>query len=270
MIKNIQKIKGEELETAIEFIEKTILKYKSSLKDKDYFIERNKIIIKNGVKYEIDIYVEFDISLGQKFIYIFECKNWKKPVPRKEITDFNDKINLLDANKGFFIANKFSRDALNKTEEFSRVECLTFDREEFPKFSSIPNFIFNERVSNILKVNFYFENESYNGIPLQLNLSTIYGGRFYLLNQFVNEIHKLQKFHDENKKIIKRRIDFVEKELLIDNKKVICADFYFNFKYAKLKPKTFVSYDVKKKGRFFKIILDSITGLEIRINTIIY
>jgi hypothetical protein len=67
--------KGTDLERAIALIEKTILDAVPTLSDKSYKIYSPRIITVDGVKHEIDIWVEFDIGGGYKSIFIFEAKN---------------------------------------------------------------------------------------------------------------------------------------------------------------------------------------------------
>ena len=62
--------KGSELENAIGLIERTILNSVSGLSDKSYKILFRKLIVVDGVKHEIDVWVEFDIGGGYKPVFI--------------------------------------------------------------------------------------------------------------------------------------------------------------------------------------------------------
>jgi hypothetical protein len=68
--------KGNKLEKAVEEIEKFIFKLNPSLAKSNFKIERKKIVVIDGVKHEIDLYVEIDSGGDYVSIFIFECKNW--------------------------------------------------------------------------------------------------------------------------------------------------------------------------------------------------
>jgi hypothetical protein len=122
---NINNIKGKELEEAVESIEKLILKESFDKTPHAFTIEKNKLIIQDGVRYEIDVYVTIDFGNGYKSVYIFECKNWKtSKVSKNDIIIFNDKIEISNAQKGYFIATNFSSDAASKAKQFTRIELL--------------------------------------------------------------------------------------------------------------------------------------------------
>jgi hypothetical protein len=77
--------KGTELEQSIGAIERTILSANPSLSDNSYEITFRRIIIIEGVKHEIDVWVEFDIGNGYKSIFIFEARNWAKTIGKDHI-----------------------------------------------------------------------------------------------------------------------------------------------------------------------------------------
>jgi|GEM_PF-1780411 len=53
-------------------------------------------------KTEVDVYVTDDNG----FLYICECKNWNKPVPKSVVQTFRTIINDVGANKGYLISKK--------------------------------------------------------------------------------------------------------------------------------------------------------------------
>ena len=77
--------KGAHLEDAVRLIEQTILNSKPGLKESPFSIEINKIFVADGVRHEIDVYVEIDLGHGYKSIFIFESKNWKDSVGKNEL-----------------------------------------------------------------------------------------------------------------------------------------------------------------------------------------
>ena len=87
-------------------------------------IESNKVVIVESVRHEIDIYVVIERSKSYQSIFIFECKNWKDPVDKKEIIDFSEKIRALQAQKGFFVAPKLSSSAEAQAKLDKRIEIV--------------------------------------------------------------------------------------------------------------------------------------------------
>src|SRR5712691_2164301 len=73
--------KGNALENAVHAIEMVILRTNPATKDATITIEPKKIVVVDGVKHEIDIYITIDLGHGYKSVFIFECKN----TPRKPL-----------------------------------------------------------------------------------------------------------------------------------------------------------------------------------------
>ncbi|WP_343305766.1 restriction endonuclease [Chitinophaga niabensis] len=126
--------KGDELEDAVEAVEKFLIAQNPGLRTQNIRIQRKKIIIVDGVKHEIDLYVEIDFGLGSPFIYIFECKNWEENVNKNEIIVFSEKIQCVNAQNGYFIAKGFSTYAEAQAKRDSRIKLLiaTKELDKFP------------------------------------------------------------------------------------------------------------------------------------------
>ncbi len=114
--------KGDDLEKAVQLIESYILGSNPATKDAIVTIEPKKIVVVNGVKHEIDIYITIDYGKGYKAHFIFECKNWKKKVGKDEIIVFSRKIDIVHAQTGYFIAKSFTRDAEAQAGQDARIE----------------------------------------------------------------------------------------------------------------------------------------------------
>lgn len=115
---------GKALEQATRLIEESIL---SDIRRKDIgtiTIENNKLFNINGVRHEIDVYVSIDMKIGTSLTYIFECRNRKNSVSKNDIIGFNKKIDIANAQKGYFIAKKFGKDSINQAKEYSRIKLL--------------------------------------------------------------------------------------------------------------------------------------------------
>lgn len=117
-------IKGDKLEVAVKAIESVVLRTSPSYNEKSFVIYSNKIYISNGVRHEIDIWVDIDLGRGYKAVFIFECKNWVEKVGKNEVIVFSEKIDATAAQKGIFIANSFTSDARAQAAKDPRMELL--------------------------------------------------------------------------------------------------------------------------------------------------
>lgn len=119
--------KGDALEVAVGAIEELILR-NSSVRP---VFERKKIINVGGVHHEIDLYVTIDAGAGYTSVFIFECKNWEKPVGKNEILIFSKKIIDARATKGFMVTKDFTTDATAAANQDPRI-ILMLAREYDP------------------------------------------------------------------------------------------------------------------------------------------
>lgn len=95
--------KGKALERALETIEKHVLQDISKHSKAKITITPNMRYSKNGVRNEVDVYVEVDLGIGVPLKYIFESKNYdSKSISKNDIIIFNEKIQDLGVQKGFF------------------------------------------------------------------------------------------------------------------------------------------------------------------------
>src|SRR6266568_5868124 len=126
--------KGDELEDAVHMIETVILRSNPNTKEATITIDTKRRVTVQGVRSEIDVYVSVELGNGLELIYIFECRNREEPVSKDDITVFNDKIQEVGAQKGYFVAKKYGRDAINKAKRYQRIELLkaTDEFEELP------------------------------------------------------------------------------------------------------------------------------------------
>lgn len=129
--------KGNELERAVQNIEETIVRSFPNLKEEDFDIEPKKIIVSDGVRHEIDLYVKYSLPLGYDSVFVFESKNWKKPVDKNQIIDFSEKIKVTNAQRGFFVAKSYSSSAVAQAKKDPRMEILSA-MELSPDLIAIP------------------------------------------------------------------------------------------------------------------------------------
>ena len=129
--------KGDALEVAVRAIEELILRTSPGVKEKTYLIESKKIVIRGGVRHEMDLLVTFDLGPGYEPVYIFECKNWKDAVGKNEIIVFAEKISAIGAQRGFFVAKSFTADAVAQASKEPRMELVTA-AEYDPRTTIVP------------------------------------------------------------------------------------------------------------------------------------
>jgi hypothetical protein len=132
---------GAELERAVEAIEHTILKSCPAYSERKFSIERRKIVVVDGVKHEFDLWVEIDLGSGYTSTFVFECKNWRAKVNKNEIIVFSKKLEVAKAQKGFFVAATFTRDAEAMAAQDRRLELVTASRME-PQLEVLEHFHF--------------------------------------------------------------------------------------------------------------------------------
>ncbi len=117
--------KGRELEDAVHAIETVILESSPGLQEKAFRIEARKRVAVGGVHHEIDIFVTVDIAPGYASTFIFECKNWEDAVGKNDVIVFAEKIVVTSAQRGFFVAKSFTKDAVAQAEKDPRIKLLT-------------------------------------------------------------------------------------------------------------------------------------------------
>ena len=116
--------KGDQLENAVKAIEETILRDSPAFAENSFRIESKKLLISQGVKHEIDLFVSVNISIGYEAIFIFECKNWEDKVNKNEIIVFSEKISVANAQRGFFVRKSFTKDAIAQAAKDPRTQLL--------------------------------------------------------------------------------------------------------------------------------------------------
>jgi hypothetical protein len=116
--------KGNSLEHAVRAIETAILDVSPTLNRNKFLIDSKRIVSIAGVHHEIDIWVEVDIGNDYKSIFIFECKNWEEKVGKNEIIVFSEKIKAVQAQKGFFVAKSYTKDAEAQSNSDPRIKLL--------------------------------------------------------------------------------------------------------------------------------------------------
>ncbi len=121
--------KGAALERATKAIEEMVIRSHPGLAQAPLSIRPNAIIVRNGVRHEIDPLVRINEGSPYETLQIFECKNWQEPVDKNAVTIFADKVEALNAARGTLIGRSFTRDAKAQAQSKSKLELVTFDED---------------------------------------------------------------------------------------------------------------------------------------------
>ncbi len=254
--------KGDDLERAVQILETYILGNKPATKEAIVTIEPKKIVVVNGVKHEIDIYIAIDLGHGYAAYYIFECKNWTKKVGKDEIIVFSKKIDVVHAQKGYFIAKSFTRDAKAQAEQDARVELLTATEELDTSLPLIANFqvlcniVIDSNANFIVRPGEIFKPSTYT------NESAVrYRNEDLLLRTFnermqqriVNEVmHNVpgDVLGKEDYTYTKTQtLVFQPHELIIEGQEIYRVDMTVVWQTKIVRPKIVSKFDIKTRGR---------------------
>jgi hypothetical protein len=164
--------KGNALEDAVRAIESTILHAAPGFSEGTFRIQSKRIVVSDGVRHEIDLLVTAALPAGYEATFVFECKNWQEKVGKNDIIVFSEKIKATGAQKGFFVAKSFTKDAVAQAEKDPRIELLTA-AELHPSSILVPPNIFSTHMGRT-SVNVVFGGfgEGTINIP-ELNLSDV-------------------------------------------------------------------------------------------------
>ena len=116
--------KGHALELAVHAIEAVILASSPSLQGQPFTVERRKTVTVSDVHHENDIYVTMGAAKGYESIFIFECKNWADPVGKNNVIILSEKIDAAVAQRGYFVAKQFTKDARAQAAKDPRITLL--------------------------------------------------------------------------------------------------------------------------------------------------
>ncbi len=254
--------KGDTLEEAVQLIESYILGTNPATKEAIVTIEPKKIVVVKGVKHEIDIYISIDYGKGYKAYFIFECKNWKKKVGKDEIIVFSKKIDVVHAQKGYFIAKSFTRDAKAQAEQDDRIELLTATEEldtSLPliaDFHILCNTVIDSHANFILQPGEIFKPRTYTH-----ESAVRYRNEDLLLRTFnermqhriVNEVmHNVPGdfLGKEDYSLTKTQsLLFQPHELTIEGQESYRVDMTVTWQTKIVRPKIVSKFDIKTRGR---------------------
>lgn len=252
-------IKGDALEKAVQLLEAFILGSNPATKDAMVTIEPKKIVVVNGVKHEIDIYITIDYGKGYKATFIFECKNWTKKVDKDEIIVFSKKVEVVHAQTGYFIAKSFTRDAEAQAEQDGRLKLLIATEEldtstrlivDFhillnTDVNSYSNFILRPFKSGILT------NESFVSYNNEHLLLGTFNERIRqrLIDETMRSVPPTNFVDDACSYKITKTVLFQPHELFIEGQECYRLDMTVTWKTRIIRPPIVSKFDIKTRGR---------------------
>jgi hypothetical protein len=107
------------------------------LKGTDFTIETNVRDTSSGVLHEIDVLVKTHLKSDYEATWIFECKNWPKPVDKNQVIVFAEKVEALRANRGFIVAKELTKEALAQLKQKKRLEFIRCSEDFFSPITSM-------------------------------------------------------------------------------------------------------------------------------------
>ena len=114
--------KGKEFEDYVEFIYEWLLKFENE----NAKISRNWNFKINEIPIELDIYYEF-YKAGTTHRVAIECKNWKKPIDKAEVTNFEHSIRIMKNTLGIVVSKYgYTKGAKNLLLN-AGIQALTLD-----------------------------------------------------------------------------------------------------------------------------------------------
>ena len=272
--------KGNALEEAVHMIETVILGANSTTKETTVTIEPKKVMVIEGVKHEIDIFITIDYGRGYNAIFIFECKNWKEAVGKNEIIVFSEKIKDVQAQKGYFIAKSFGEYAVAQSKQDKRVELLVAS----DALGSLPPVVANYHIvhTNVVNLN---TSLGMIGDPQKLGTLTVtdeskvnFQNEEFFLKVFNERIHKaiideVMK-HEPTATFVEGVVYFYDKtqtitfqpnELFIDS--IECREIQVNIIWEArvFRPRIVSKFDIATRGRIITFESDPLpTGESIK------
>ena len=276
------RIKGDALERAVTLIETVILKSMPAYSEKSFTIQGKRIVVVDGVRHEIDLWVEIDLGNGYKSIFVFECKNWEESVGKNEIIVFTEKIKAVQAQQGFFVAKSFTRYARAQALKVPRLELLLAEEGDHEILEVPLHFHFiTHRITSINTE--FFEREisadnsaSASCVPLQEHSPRIVScGREVTLEEFVKKFADAAA-NSECQRLPSDRLpagkydlkasaehDFSPGEVAVDQLEIERMRLTVQSIVEVVRPPIVSKFDIESRGRAISLAPASLGGIEL-------
>jgi len=273
MARTTNQVKGDALEDAVRMVEMVILGADPSAIDSPIKIERKKIIIVQGVRHEIDIYITITNGKGYISTFIFETKNWQAKIDKDEIIVFAQKVRDVRASQGYFIAKRFTRYAIAQAKR-DGIELLTADDviDVLPPFLNDfcirgNNIISPETTINVNVVAPGPEKQGYlpgyniesfvrykeEGLLLGKLVERL---QHQIINDYMNQLpQSASKSEKQRYKTIKS-MRFSPGELFIEGLECQEIQFHIVWETRLIRPVITSTFDIKTRGRVITVATD--------------
>lgn len=267
--------RGRALERAVHALEKAILSDSPGYSERTFRIEPRKVLSRSGVRHEIDLYVSIDITPLYSAVYVFECKNWADPVGKNEIIIFSEKIAAADAQRGFFIAKAFTKDAVAQAALDKRVELLVTNE---PELEDVQGTLGNWaqimiNPCGVRKVEFFEKVLGHRvGTSTEVDLSTALlciDGQEMSLIEWIKElaegaferavIREDTTAHADGRYPVKFQVDygFDDRYVTLDGTRYLYVHLEGDGSFDVMRPQLVSSFDVEKRGRYIHFLVSN-------------
>ena len=271
--------KGRELERAVQAIEAVILESSPALREQPFKIEARKRINIGGVHHEIDILVTVEPAKGYTSTFIFECKNWEAAVGKNEIIVFSEKIDAVSAQRGYFVAKSFTKDAAAQAEKDRRVTLL--NATEHDAASSITPESFHITAPATAKPTITFRvagSSGKNVAPIDIwgKNVRLHGQEMLLtdyLDAWIKELYQERLLHFSTAHLAEgihpmtasAERSFSAGEFIINDQEMEHARMDAEFEVRIIRPAVISDYEVSSRGRVIR--LEKVTVRDLAIDT---
>src|SRR3984957_1288789 len=261
---NKNKKKGDALERAVRLIRKTILESDPKFAGVKFSIEVNQIFRIKGVRHEVDVLVRTYPGSEIEALWIYECKNWKKPIGKNAIIVLSEKIDALNATRGFLVAKEFTKDATAQAEADQRIQLIPYS-EEFINPLDV-QLLYNKIEPSSIVINIKERNAPPSPRPIVLDydaVTCLVNGKkrdFYsfvtdYLDAIVEELKKEPKFYNEGEFCEPKGIveNFSNGELVVNSMDVERLVIYSHFWFSTQRKKIISKFELKDQGRVYSL-----------------
>lgn len=116
--------KGDALENSVKLIVQAVLEADPKYQGQKFTVETKVRDLTSGVPNEIDVMVTACPETDYESKFIFECKNWKKPVGKEVVQLFSKVVDAVRATRGFLVAKSITRHASEQIQMEPRVRFI--------------------------------------------------------------------------------------------------------------------------------------------------
>lgn len=270
--------KGNRLELAVRSIEEVILKESQSLKENTFMIEMKKIVSLDGVRHELDVWVQVLIADGYNPVFIFECKNWTAKVGKNEVIIFSEKVASVGATRGFLVAESYTRDAIAQARKDTRIQLLHSKEVLLEQAVEYPLRVVARQKPHKAEFAFRFKDESSQRLVDDQSVVRRNGELPTKVLDFLQRIAHEQiesafsafdakeKDFGDYQVVVKYEEQLAGGEVFIESSEVaaIVGDIKFGVKVTRPRIRSY--FDVQKRGRFYAMEDIEVDGCRVELS----